>query len=354
MKKIALIVNNFNHLNVIRLLIDKLIVGREVTLFVFGTIDGLENEALKLSQKLNDIIVYKNGERDIIKNPIRYHMFLISLYIKYSSFDFMIYFVDKYHTNQFLIEKNKCSQNILIEEGIGLYNESKCKPNFIKRIISLISKLYLVDYVNNYQEQGAKAKHHYLFCKFPNSIPALKEPKYECFSFSEVAKKNKGEQLGKTVKNCVFYVGSNTCDLTTLLQKEELKLFNWLVNLCKNECVRLIVKLHPKEKKKKYELFNVDFCDSLETSENIIHEMAPKYCFTFMSSTILNVKANSFFLCGLSKVDFPNKSNLMKQVSNYPKHIQDIKTLEQCNMIVKKSSGNIEQKILELLEYSGY
>ena len=171
---------------------------------------------------------------------------------------------------------------ILVEEGIGLYRNTKKRSNFV---FTHFGKLLFGNYFINTSRIGESEFVNTILCRFPNKLTEKQKEKnikkMNNISFKTLAKNVGINQIvGKT-----WFIGQPLVEDGVLSEERYLRIIKLL-----SEVQKIIIKPHPRENWEKYQKIN---CKIIKESEIPIELLICNdnitNVFTFFSSAVISL-----------------------------------------------------------------
>jgi hypothetical protein len=293
---------------------------------------------LKLETNTSKVIKYDKAKIKLLKKTINSKLFTNTFF-----------FVDTLVDNQFVIKNINSNNLILIEEGIGFYNNDLyplkewVRQNFIKKPLFLFK--YHFWFKAKFIEQGGLKFHKYLFCRFSRSIPKNKIKKnmiIKNFDLKDFDVKNNFSHFSQKHKNIAFFVGSNTTTLGKKIVNED-KILNKVFKKLKDSGYHILVKPHPIEKIGKYKSFPVEVINDTSAVEEMIQSIKPNITLSFQSSALLNIKnKNVIFLFKIRNIVTGFTNGIDSVLNNFPSAYAP-KNMNDFNDIINNRISNRDE-----------
>jgi len=239
-------------------------------------------------------------------------------------YEYIFYFVDKEPTNQLFLRTHPESQKVLIQEGIGLYDDTRLtfKVQIKKKLIWSLK--FHTPLRCRGAEQGVNQYHHHIVARWPEALPSCKVGRATAHGYRQAVPAQDFERIPnaasslskKRQQNTVLFVGSGI-KITShgwMSLDEEAEIIRQLVDVAVS-CGRLFcVKPHPGEPHGKYEQIDPRIRVIYEglPVEALCLRQRPRIVLSFMSSALLNLcyQPRLVYLYELIGRDFPNKAVL--------------------------------------------
>lgn len=180
------------------------------------------------------------------------------------------------------------TEPVLLEEGIGLYNDMNHRYKIIKKILG---KIVLGDWYECINRIGEYKKTKCIIAKTPKKLNDLQLSKNViCNSYSDVDTFINSYNLKRSYE--VLFVGQPLVEDGQCTMKQYLDIIKKCDEIAKENGLSFCVKTHPREDCKKYNKIKVNFENNEIPIELLISKNEKNVLMTISSSAILNYTNN--------------------------------------------------------------